>query len=142
MTRAGGLLLSVVISSIFLIIVGIFALDLYLERTTTVPDALIPTAAPETDSSPPSLLSPRPTPTPQIIPLNLPATKMTPPATPVAVSRADEEPTEDFYIVQPGDSLSAIASRYDVPIEAIIAVNGIADAALIRVGQELIIPLD
>jgi LysM repeat protein len=45
-----------------------------------------------------------------------------------------------LHVVQPGDSLSAIALRYDVSIEALAEVNGIADANVIRVGQELIIP--
>jgi LysM repeat protein len=134
--------LGVVISSVFIIVIGIFVLDFYLDRTTEVPDALIPTATPETASPPPSLLPARPTPTLEIVRLDFPVSKITPPATPVAVSRGDEKPTEDFYVVEPGDSLSAIASRYDVPIEAIISANGIDDAGLIRVGQELIIPLD
>ena len=142
MIRAGGVLLGVVISLVFIIVTGVFVLDFYLDRTTAVPDALIPTATPETHSSPPSILPARPPPTPKIIPLDFPVSRITPPATPVAVSGVVEQPTEDFYVVQPGDSLSAIAARYDVPIEAIISANGIDNAGLIRVGQELMIPLD
>jgi LysM repeat protein len=44
------------------------------------------------------------------------------------------------YIVQAGDSLSAIATRFDVPVEAISEANGIQDPNMIRAGQELIIP--
>lgn len=44
------------------------------------------------------------------------------------------------YIVQPGDSLSAIAAAYGVSIDSIVAVNGIVDPSLINVGQVLIIP--
>lgn len=44
------------------------------------------------------------------------------------------------YIVQPGDSLGAIAAAYGVSLDSIVAVNGIADPSLINVGQVLIIP--
>jgi LysM repeat protein len=41
------------------------------------------------------------------------------------------------YIVQPGDTLSAIAARYDTTAFALARVNGIANPSLIRVGQVL-----
>ncbi len=44
------------------------------------------------------------------------------------------------YTVQPGDSLSLIAERLGVSLQALIDANGIADANLIYVGQELIVP--
>ncbi|MCB0151219.1 MAG: LysM peptidoglycan-binding domain-containing protein, partial [Caldilineaceae bacterium] len=44
------------------------------------------------------------------------------------------------YTVAPGDTLGAIATRYSVPLDALIAANGIQDPSLIRAGQELIIP--
>ena len=49
-------------------------------------------------------------------------------------------PTPFLHVVQPGDSLSAIAFKYGVSIEALAEANGIVDANVIRVGQELIIP--
>ena len=49
-------------------------------------------------------------------------------------------PTPVIYVVQPGDSLSAIALKYDVSIEALVEANDIADTNVIRVGQKLIIP--
>lgn len=49
-------------------------------------------------------------------------------------------PTPVVHVVQPGDSLSAIALQYDVSIETLAEVNGIADTNVIRVGQRLIIP--
>lgn len=49
-------------------------------------------------------------------------------------------PTPLLHVVQPGDSLSAIALKYGVSIEALAEANGIADANVIRVGQGLIIP--
>jgi murein DD-endopeptidase MepM/ murein hydrolase activator NlpD len=45
-----------------------------------------------------------------------------------------------IYVVQPGDTLGAISDRFDVPIEQLAAANGLANADVIWVGQELIIP--
>ena len=56
----------------------------------------------------------------------------TPAATPVA--------TERTHVVVVGDTLSAIADQYDSTLEAIMEANGITDASLIFVGQELTIP--
>ncbi|MCB9140084.1 MAG: peptidoglycan DD-metalloendopeptidase family protein [Caldilineaceae bacterium] len=57
-----------------------------------------------------------------------------------AVTRAQEGETVGVYVVAPGDTLSAIAARYDLPLDAITQLNNITDPALIQVGQELLIP--
>jgi LysM repeat protein len=44
------------------------------------------------------------------------------------------------YVVQPGETLSQIAIRFGVSVQAIVAANGLANPNLIRVGQSLIIP--
>lgn len=44
------------------------------------------------------------------------------------------------HTVQKGESLSLIATRYGVTVEAIMAANGLSDANLIHVGQSLVIP--
>lgn len=44
------------------------------------------------------------------------------------------------YVVAEGDTLYAIALRFNVELEAIIAANGLSDPNDIQVGQELIIP--
>jgi LysM repeat protein len=49
-------------------------------------------------------------------------------------------PTTVVHIVQPGESLSAIALRYDVPIEVLAEANGIEDPNVIKVGQQIVIP--
>jgi hypothetical protein len=48
--------------------------------------------------------------------------------------------TPIIYIVQAGDSLSGIALKFDVPIEALAEANDIEDHNVIKVGQKLIIP--
>jgi len=44
------------------------------------------------------------------------------------------------YVVQPGDSLAAIAARFGISRAALIFVNGIADPDKILAGQRLKIP--
>ncbi|RME51056.1 MAG: LysM domain-containing protein, partial [Caldilineae bacterium] len=49
-------------------------------------------------------------------------------------------PTPIVYIVQPGDTLLGIARKYEVPAEAIQALNGIVDPRSLQIDQVLIIP--
>ena len=45
-----------------------------------------------------------------------------------------------LYTVQQGETLSEIAARYGVPVESIMAVNGLPTRDSIAVGQQLVIP--
>jgi LysM repeat protein len=45
-----------------------------------------------------------------------------------------------IYVVQPGDTLSMIAARYGVTVEALQEANGIEDPDMIIMGHDLIIP--
>lgn len=47
---------------------------------------------------------------------------------------------DEFYLIQQGDSLSAIASSFGVKLETLMAVNGITNPDKIQAGQKLIIP--
>ena len=49
-------------------------------------------------------------------------------------------PAPDVYVVQPGDSLSTIAFQFGVSVDLLAETNGIEDANVIKVGQELVIP--
>jgi len=49
-------------------------------------------------------------------------------------------PSEDAYIVQPGDTLSGIALRYGMTIWALAHANHLADQHIIYTGQSLLIP--
>lgn len=62
------------------------------------------------------------------------------PATPVAevTPVTVEEPLT--YTVVSGDFLSEIAKQFEVTVDELIELNNIQDAALIEVGQELVIP--
>jgi LysM repeat protein len=52
---------------------------------------------------------------------------------------AGEGPT--VHIVQAGDTLGRISELYDVPMDDIVAANGIVNINALSIGQELIIPV-
>jgi LysM repeat protein len=95
------------------------------EVVTTQPTAETPptrTPAPTVESLP------RPTATAPLLP---PAPTATPTATPTPV----------VHVVEEGDTLGAIAFRYEVSVESIQAANGIDNPQFLQIGQELIIPI-
>jgi LysM repeat protein len=47
---------------------------------------------------------------------------------------------QQIYVVQEGDTLSAIASRFGVSEDAILKLNPLTDRDRLFVGQELVIP--
>ena len=49
-------------------------------------------------------------------------------------------PTTLTYVVQRGDTLAAIAARFGVTVQAIVAANGLSDPNHIETGQRLVIP--
>jgi len=51
-----------------------------------------------------------------------------------------QEASGPVYIVQPGDSLSSIASRFNVNINDLMETNGITDPNQLAAGQQLVIP--
>ena len=54
----------------------------------------------------------------------------------------EEEPrNEIIYIVQPGDSLDAIAEFFEVDATELQRINGIADPSVLRAGDELRVPV-
>jgi LysM repeat protein len=46
------------------------------------------------------------------------------------------------YVVQQGDSIFRIASRYNVSQQSLMRANGISDPRKMRAGMKLIIPLE
>jgi LysM repeat protein len=83
------------------------------------------------------------------IPGQAPAPASTPTASPQPVTTDSAVPAagtatataeERLHVVQAGEMLSAIAGRFGVSVEAIVATNGIANPDLIQVGQVLRIP--
>jgi LysM repeat protein len=64
-----------------------------------------------------------------------------PTSTPIATRTPTPNPTFRSYVVQAGETLSAIAGRFGVTIQAILAANpSITDPAHIVAGQHILIP--
>jgi LysM repeat protein len=53
---------------------------------------------------------------------------------------SDPAPSNTYYVVNRGDTLSAIAARYGTTTQSLVQANGLASANLIYVGQRLVIP--
>ena len=51
-----------------------------------------------------------------------------------------QEANGPVYVVQPGDSLSSIAARFNVNVNDLMSVNGIINPNQLDAGQQLIIP--
>ncbi len=71
-------------------------------------------------------------------------TVVTPPAatTPPPSATGTPPPTGGAsYIVRAGDTLSSIATKFGVTLNALVAANGLSNANLIFVGQQLLIPV-
>lgn len=64
--------------------------------------------------------------------------KVTPPASSSSKKAASQTGYE--HVVQPGETLSAIAQAYGVKMDAVLKANNIKNADSIRVGQKLFIP--
>ena len=58
---------------------------------------------------------------------------------PQVVSRAQQ--SSPVYFVREGDTLTSIATRYGVSVEALVAANKLPNANAIYVGQRLVIPI-
>ncbi|MBC8076080.1 MAG: protein kinase [Chloroflexales bacterium] len=61
-------------------------------------------------------------------------------AKPTPIYQPTALPSGGSYVVQPGDTLSAIAERFGTTVEALLAANGLSDPNRIEVGQTLIVP--
>lgn len=68
------------------------------------------------------------------------ATTVASATTPQSSSTTVAATAASTYVVEPGDTLSVIAERFDVPLSALSDANGIGDVDTIKPGQELIIP--
>ena len=62
---------------------------------------------------------------------------------PAVVATDTPEPDDGplIHTVQAGDTLGNISQLYDVPVEAIVAENGLQNENIISVGQQLVIPV-
>ncbi|MBI5878259.1 MAG: LysM peptidoglycan-binding domain-containing protein [Chloroflexi bacterium] len=118
-------------------------------RITLTPTPTTAGAQPSGTPAPPDTPTPQPTmtATPTRVVSPTPAVTATPAPSPTVNKAAIPIYTPGTplkypfrYTVKQGDTLSGLAARFSVPAAKILAANGIANADLIRIGQELIIP--
>jgi LysM repeat protein len=101
------------------------------------------TAVAETsESATAGVLSPVASPAPAGVPVVVISPTPTPTSTPVPTPTPTPTPTPLTHRVRTGDTLSEIAEYYDVPLEAILAINDIPDPHNLIAGQELRLPSD
>ena len=105
----------------------------------TVTAAPVATIAPEPEPDPATLVPAPATPAPTPLPTAIPPVVQTPTPSP-APAPAPAQPSAGVYVVQPGDTLYDIATRFNVTVDDLAALNGIDDPAQIFAGQELQIP--
>lgn len=85
---------------------------------------------------PQAILAPMATPA-LITPVTQPATA---PQTPTAQSAAVTEADGEVYVVQAGDSLLTIATRFGVTVDAIAEANNLINPDFVFSGQRLLVP--
>lgn len=61
---------------------------------------------------------------------------------PIPAGATPPQSAPETYIVQPGDTLTAIAARYHTTVAALKQLNKLGESDLIQVGQKLLIPTD
>ena len=93
--------------------------------TATVAPSDTPSAVPTESAAPSPVVTPSPAP---------PTPAATPSATPSSSA------SQQTYRVRSGDTLGAIAAKYNTTVAAIVKANHIADPRTIHVGQLLVIP--
>jgi LysM repeat protein/predicted nucleic acid-binding Zn ribbon protein len=114
-----------------LLIVGALAL-LWLWKPWQAAEPQAMTMASATPSVTPTSL---PTATYEMAPTATPLHSPTPPPT------ATLPPNQTRHTVKSGETVSTIAKLYGTTIQAILKANGLTGSSLLKIGQELIIPL-
>ncbi|MCS6802667.1 MAG: LysM peptidoglycan-binding domain-containing M23 family metallopeptidase [Chloroflexota bacterium] len=105
---------------------------------TATPAPPTPTPVPPTATPPPLTPTPAP-PTPTAVPPTATPVPPTATATALAPNAALREPTAT-YVVQPGDTLLAIARKLNVPVERLIELNALDDPNRLAAGQPIVVP--
>lgn len=77
----------------------------------------------------------------QVVAQNQPATSVPPTGTPTRRKQPVAQLVPCIHVVQPGDTLTAIARRYGTTVKALVTTNGMANANVpLRVNQQLRLP--
>ncbi len=110
-------------------------------RTPTATITPIPTDTPIPTNTPTFTPTPRPqTPSPAPQVTSVAATTTVVAQVSATTAPTSAAPSGQTYTVKQGETLSEIAGRFGVSVQALADANGITNPALIRVGQVLVIP--
>ncbi len=60
---------------------------------------------------------------------------------PTATPQSPDPPAEEIYIVQPGDTLLVVATRYNITVDDILRANNLSNPDYVFSGQRLVIPV-
>lgn len=120
--------------------------NIYLDDAFLGPSGSAPVAtqAPANTQAPAPTTAPQPTSTPAVTTAPVATTAPQPTTTPAPTSTPglpSGTTSTVTYVVQRGDTVSALAARYGSTVNAIVQANSLNNAALIYVGQTLIIPV-
>lgn len=88
--------------------------------------------APLAQQPPPPTITPGPSPTPSNTPTPTTTPSPIPSPTPAADGRI-------LYMVQPGDTLIGIASRFQIDLQLLYAYNGLEGSSLLTIGQPIML---
>ncbi len=142
-TRHAGVASGVGVAAVCLVSVAVAVLVVG-SPLTAEPEPAAPTSSLAASSAPLVTVSPQPAQAGSATPASLtaiPATAVAPSATPTArVSTPITGAFSGTYVVQPGDSLTAIARRYGVTVAELAAANGVPATAGLTIGQRLRVP--
>ena len=53
---------------------------------------------------------------------------------------ASQPPMSSSYVIEEGDTLYSLSSKFDVPVQELVQLNNLQSAALIYEGRELLLP--
>jgi len=96
-----------------------------------------PTNTPTSTPIPTATLTPTESPTPT----DTPSPLETPGSTATYTPEPTVTPSQVIHVVQEGETLFEIAREYGMSVETLMVANNITDRGLVRVGQELTVPL-
>ena len=128
-----------------LLVTALFTLALsgFRAGVPATPVATASPGIPTTTTTPGRSDAPAPTPTAEPAPTDAPSgapVSAAPTAAATAAPPATSGPTFRTYVVQQGDTLSAIAAEFGTTVQAIVDLNNLSNPGQLSVGQVLRIP--
>ena len=126
------------VTTLFTLALSGFRADLPTSQVATASPGASTPPAPTSAPATPAPATATPTTAPSEPATGTPSPTTAPTAAPTPV--ASPGPTFRTYRVEPGDTLSAIAARFNTTVAALVNLNDLKNANELHVGQKLLIP--